>query len=374
MSQVGSPIMAPSRRDLALPAGLMVVAFLLFLGGNLAGNGIVGQAGVVEPALPGWEHGSLLRVLAVWVASWFPLVDAATALLLVYVFMAGLAALLTYRFLLVSGWPAIQAALALGLIASHGMLIYATTTSSAEFLILLAVAALVPAQRRLEAVGDVQSVINYSLTLTLLLMAGPPVTVLLPLLMLFVPFHEAEARQKPQVFAAMLLVAAVPTLIIIAGVWAMAARAGIGTDVLLQPFVEAFVPVRRPVAAMIVLSVVTAPVALILVAHGALPDRRRKPLTTLVAIALPLYLAIGNSFFDWQLAPWTPAAAMMATALGWLCATRIRPWMRWLTLAMLLISAAASWMLSGLWADPAWLGGLMPVQLYGLHLTLPGLG
>jgi hypothetical protein len=284
-------------------------------------------------------------VLVVWVASWFPFVDAATALLLVYVLMAGIAALLTYRFLQVSGWPAVQAMLALVLVAAHGLLIYANTTASAEVLILLAVAALIPAQRRLEAVGDVQSVINYSLTLTLLLVAGPSLAALVPLLVLVVPFHEAEARRKPQVFAAMLLVASVPSLIIVAGVWAMAARAGIGPDLLAQPFLADFAPSRHPVATMIILSAVTAPMALVMVIHGAIPDRRRKPLTTLVALALPLYLATG---------------------LGWLCATRIRPWMRWLTLAMLLVSTLASWLLARVWADPAWLGGLMPVQLYGL--------
>lgn len=370
MSELGSTLVVPARRDLALPAGLLVAAFLLFLGGNLAGNGVIGHLDPAATVLPGWEHGSLLRVLAVWVASWFGFVDAGTALLLVYVLMACIGALLTYRFLLVSGWPALQATLALALIAANAFLIYATTTTSAEFLLLLAVAALIPAQRRLEAVGDVQAVINYSLTLTLMLVAGPPLMVLVPLLVLAVPLREAEARRKPQVFAAMLLVAVVPTLIIIAGVWAMAARAGLSADLLLQPFAEDFVPIRRPVAAMILLSAISAPVAAILVIHGAIPDRRRKPLTTFVALTLPLYLAIGNSVFDWQLAPWAPAAAMMATAMGWLCSTRVRPWMRWLTLAMLLVSALASWLVAGLWADPAWLEGLMPIQLYGL--TSPG--
>lgn len=374
MSEASLPVLVSRRRDWAVPAGLLVAVFLLFVAGNLAGNGAlahVGSTGVL--ALPGWEQGSLLRVLVVWVAGWFAIVDAGAGLLLFHVSMAGVAALLTYRFLLVSGWPAAQAALALALLASHGVLIYATTTAGAEFLILLSLAALIPAQRRLEAVGDVQSVINYSLTLTLLLMAGPPLAALIPLLVLAVPIHEAEARQKPQVFAAMLLVASIPTLIIITGVWAMAARAGIGMDVLAQPFVEQFSLARRPAMLMMVLLVATAPVALVLVIHGAVPDRRRKPVTTLVALALPLYLAIGNSAFDWQLAPWMPAGAMMATALGWLCATRVRPWMRWLTLALLLVSSVVSWMLARVWADPIWLDGLLPIQLYGFHIAIPGL-
>lgn len=375
MSQSDLSALASRRHDWALPIALLIAAFLLFVEGNLAGNGVLGQDGPAGTvALPGWDDGSLLRVLVVWVASWFTVLGADTALLLVYVLVAGLAALLTYRFLLVSGWSSVQGALALALIASHGMLIFATSTTSAEFLVLLSAGALIPAQRRLEAVGDVRSVINYSLTLTLLLLAGPPLAALIPLLVLAVPFHEAEARQKPQVFAAMLLVAIIPTLIIITGVWAMAGRAGIGTDVLVRPFVEQFSLARRPATLMLVLAIVTAPVALALVIHGVVPDRRRKPVTTLAALALPLYLAIGNSTLDWQLAHWLPAAAMMVTAVAWLCTTRVRPWMRWLVLALLLVSSAASWMLSPVWADPLWLDGLLPVQLYGLQIPHPGLG
>ena len=92
-----------------------------------------------------------------------------------------------------------------------------------------------------------------------------------------------------------------------------------------------------------------------------------------MAFALPVYLAVGNSVFDWQLAPWTPAAAMMATVVGWLCSTRIRPWTRWLALGLLAFSSVASWLLAPIWADPAWLDGLLPIQLYGLDITVPGL-
>jgi hypothetical protein len=375
MSMPGLPTLARPRRDWAVPAAMLVAIFFLLIGGNLAGNGALNPISHTSAvSLPGWEDGSLLRVLVLWVASWLVFIDANTALMLVYVLMASVGAFLAYRFLRVSDWPAVQAFVALALVASHGMLIYATTTASAEFLILLATAALIPAQRRLEAVGDVQSIINYGLTLPLLLMAGPPLAALIPLLVLAVPFREAEARRKPQVFAAMLLVAFVPTLIIITGVLAMAGRAGIGIDMLVQPFAERFVPVRRPVALMMALLAATAPVALVLIVHGVIPDRRRKPLTTLIALALPLYLAIGNSLFDWRLAPWTPAAAMMMTGLGWLCTTRVRPWMRWLILAMLAASSLASWLLARLWADPAWLDGLLPIRLYGLNISIPGLG
>lgn len=378
MSQSGQSMIARSRADWAVPAGLLVAAFLLLLGGNLAGNGAFAQAVATGPAvLHGWEQGSLLRVLVVWVASGLGLFDADTALLLLHVLMASLCAILFYRFLRVSDWPSMQALVAVALVASNGVLLNGVTTASPDFPILLAVAALIPAQRRLESVGDVQSIINYGLTLPLLLLAGPPLAALIAVLVLAVPFSEAEAREKPQVFAAMWLVAVVPTLIVITGVWAMAGRAGIGMDVLAQPFADRFALVSgsvSPLLPALFMLVAMAPVALVLVAHAIVPDPRRKLLTTLIALALPLYLAVGNSVFAWQLAPWTPAAAMMATTVGWLGTTRVRPWMRWMVLAMLLASSLGSWLLAPMWAEPAWLGGLWPIRLFGLPIETPGLG
>ena len=371
MSPVALPIASGARRrDWAVPVGVLVAIVLLVVGGNLAGNGVFPQAYQVGTlALPGWEQGSLLRVLVLWVASWPSFaIDGDTALLFVYILLASICVVVTYRALRVSDWPVTQALLAVALVASHGVLLYAVTTSSREFLMVIAAGALIPAVRRLEAVGDVQAIINYGLTLTLLLIAGPELAVLIPLLVLAVPFREAEARQKPQVFAAMLLVAVVPALIVVAGVWAMAARAGIDIGMLAAPFGQAFTPTRSPLLPGLILLAVAAPVAATLLLHVAIPDRRRKIFTSLFAIALPLYIAVGNSMFDWKLAAWTPAAIMMATVMGWLGTTRVRPWMRWVVLGLLLLSSLGSWLLARSWADPAWLGGLLPIQLYGFDI------
>lgn len=369
------PLVTRPRADWAVPAGLLVATFLLVIGGNLAGNGVLTHPAIGAAAIPGWEQGSLLRVLAVWMASWFGfLVDADTGLVLVYVVFASIGAIALYRALRGSDWPAFQALLALCLIAGQGMLVYSVTTASPEFLMMLAAGVLIPARRRLEAVGDVQSVINYGLTLPLLLMAGPPLAALIPLLVFAVPLREPEARRKPQVFGAMLLVAIVPVLIIIAGVWAMAARAGLGIDIFVAPFAAAFAPASHPPTRAMLLLATTAPVALILIAHLVVPDRRRKLLATLLALLLPIYVLVGNSVLDWKLAPWTSAAVMLACAMGWLSSTRLRPWMRWLALGLLLASLLAGWLLARLWAEPAWLDGLMPVRLFGFNLDMPGPG
>lgn len=367
MSRVNMP---PSRSIFVVPAGMLVACLLLLIGGNLAGNG--GFAPVVltdAVAVPGWEQGSLLRVLSVWVAGWFTFaLDPDTALVLVYVGMASLAAAVAYGALRGSDWPALPALLLLALMATHGIVLSSVTLATHELLLLLAAGTLIPAARRLEAVGDVQSIINYGLTLILLLLAGPPLAALIPLLVLAVPFREAEARQKPSVFGAMLLVAVVPTLIIMVGVIAMAAQAGLSLTVLVQPFVDAFVRANSPVALPVVLMLVAAPIGLIVIMHSVLPDRRRKVATSLLTVLLPAYLLVGNSVFAWGLAPWLPAAALLATTLGWLCATRLRHWQQWLALALLAFGNLGSWAVTSIWADPDWLAALLPLRLFGYTL------
>ena len=370
-----TPVVLPTplrsqHRDWAAPVGVVVALVLLLVGGNLAGNGVPpmvvsGEAGM----LPGWEHGSMLRVLAVWVDSWFGFaVSADSGLVLLYVLLAGVGSTVAYRALRVSDWPAGQALLAVALFAANGLLVYAVTTASPEFLLVLVLAALIPARRQLEAVGDVQSIINYSLTLTLLLMAGPPLALILPLLVLAVPLREAEARKKPGVFGAMLLVAVVPTLIIMAGVGVMAARAGVSLDTLIGPLASAVSPSSQPIFMPLLLMTTLAPVGVVMISHLLMADRRRKLLTTLLALLLPVYLLVGNTQLDWRLAAWFPAAAMLATAMGWLGATRIRPSMRLLALVLLAVGGMASWFVAPLWADAAWLDGLMPIRFFQLTL------
>ena len=369
MSDTAPAMIGPLRKartaDGAAFVGLVVAMFLLFWGGNLAGNGVLPLADVSAAALPGWESGSLMRVLAAWAASWAaPVLGQGTALMLAYALAAGLAGVVAYRFLRVSDWPALQALLAIGLVASNGLVLYAVTTASNDLALFVGVAALVPAMRRLESVGDVQSVINYGLTLPLLLMAGPPLAALIVPLALAVPLREPEARRRPQVFAAMVLVGFIPTLIIVAGVTAMAVRAGLGFDVLTAPFGAAFAPVWRPMLPSLLLMPAVASVGLLPILHSLIPDRRRQVISSMGVVLLPVYLAIGRAFFDWQISAWAPAGAMIVAVLAWLCASRIRAWMRWLALALLLLSALASWALAGAWADPAWLDGLWPAQFY----------
>jgi hypothetical protein len=351
------------RTKLALPAGLLVAIFLLIISGNLAGNGVLGFT-LNQSVFLNW-NGSVLQLLTGWMASGLsPMLDLQTGLVLIYVMLATLAAAMSYRLLRGNDWPAWQALLVLGLIAGQGMMLLSITAATPEFLLVLALGILIPTCRRLEAIGDVQAIINYALTLPLLLLAGPALALLLPLLILMVPLREEEARQKPSVFAAMIIVAAIPVLIIMAGLAAMAARAGVDLQTMAAPFLEVFGSSSEPLIPSLLLLVLTAPVTLGLTLHLFVPDRRRKVLTTLFALLAPVYLAIGNTLFGWGFSAWLPAAAMLATSLGWLSATRVRSWLRLVVLALLGTGLVSSWALAWSWAAPAWQDGLLPIRLF----------
>jgi hypothetical protein len=360
------PAPLAGRSDWVPLAGAVTAMVMLVLGGNLAGNGILGAQSIGAGVVPGWEYGSLLRVLLVWMAGWIaPGVDHGTALVLLHAFIAALGGASFVRLLRVSNWPTWQALLALVLVTAHPVVIQAVTLTSPEFLLAIAAYMLIPARRRLEAIGDVQAVVGYGLVLIALLLSGPALAALIPLLILAVPVSDREGRGNPGIFSALLLVAITPVLIVVLGVWSMWARAGLGMDLLAAPFVAAFRPSAGDPTNALLLMLVAAPVALAVLLHVVIPDRRRQVFTSLLVVVLPLYLALGNAWLGFGLAPWGPGLVLLAATMGWLGATRIRPWMRYLVLALLLMGTAASWWLGPFWSDPGWLDALMPIQLFG---------
>jgi hypothetical protein len=351
-------------RGSAPQVGLLVALVMLLVAGNLAGSGVVdlARAGV---ALPGSEQGNLLRVLALWVARWpAGVLDPATALVIVYIVVTAIVSGLLYEALCRSNWPPLMAAALLGLVVAHGLVLFAVTSTVPEFLLVLALGAIIPSRRQLEAVGDVRSIINYGLTLPLLLLAGPPLAVLLPPLVFAVPLRDSQARRQFKMFVALLLVAVVPALIVLAGAAAIALRGGVGLEFLVTPFVSAFQLHAGESAGTSLAMSVTALVGLVVVLHIFIRDRRRQVRSSVLALLLPAYLVAGNSIFSWHLSAWTPALALLATTLGWLADTRIRPWMRWLTLGLMATSTGASWLIASQWATPQWIASLLRFHLF----------
>jgi hypothetical protein len=82
---------------------------------------------------------------------------------------------------------------------------------------MLACAAVVPAIRRLESVGDVQAEMSFGLVLPLLFLAGPTMTLLVPVLALFGAASDPSVRTEPRALAAMIIVSIKPSVLILVG-------------------------------------------------------------------------------------------------------------------------------------------------------------
>lgn len=366
MSSIPGRVERQSQHGLALPLGLVAACFMLFAGGNLAGNGVVDPVPHWS-ALPGWEQGSLIRLMLVTLARWTePVLDSRASLALLHAGLLALALAALHHALCRSNWPPVPAAGLVLLLALNGPLVLAATWSLPELPLVLALGTVILAHRQLEARGSVQSVINYALTLPLLLAAGPSVALLLPLLFLAVPLREREARRSGPVFVSLLLVALVPSLIVLAGVTAAALRAGLPADFLLAPMLTVWPPHLPNLGEAPLLLLSGSLVALVIPVHLAVPDRRRQVLTSLLALLLPGWLLLGNLAFDFFLSPVTPALGLLATTAGWLAGTRLTSAMRWLTLALMALGTAASWLSIAAWSTPDWRAGLLPVHLFGL--------
>jgi hypothetical protein len=137
---------------------------------------------------------------------------------------------------------------------------------------------------------------------------------------------------------------------------------------MVEPFVAAFSPINQPSLQPLLLMLISAPAMLSLVIHLFVPDRRRKVLTTMLALLAPVYLGLGNTVFSWGFSQWLPATAMLGTLLGWLSATRVRPGLRATTLILMLAGVIASWLLAGSWAEPGWLKSLLPLRLFWFQM------
>src|SRR5262249_33869102 len=141
--------------------------------------------------------------------------------------------------------------------------------------LMLACAAVVPGIRRLESVGDAQAEMSFGLVLPFLFLAGPATAVLIPALSLFGAQSDPIARRDARAFAAMFLVAIMPTLLVIAGMFAMLGG-GDAWQLFRAIYVQAFRPrllgwsEARLVLGLAGLTIV--PAALVILAYCFTPD------------------------------------------------------------------------------------------------------
>lgn len=301
------------------------------------------------------------------------------ALSLTAAVVTGLAFGVLYDRLRANGWFRIGAFIALVALLLHAGGLYTITASSRAIPLYIAFAALIPAIRSLEDVGDVQSAIGLGLLLPLLLLASPAAALLIIPLALAAALADPDGRRDPRAFVAMLLVALLPSVIVAIGIVGFIMQAGMDIGAVLVPYIGAYSSIRldpQALSAGLEGLVVFAPVLLVPLLYcfwPALPERRHV-FSALAVVVLPLYLVFARAALTTTMTPIVPPLALIIAFISWLSVVRLPLQLRVLALALLALSAAASWTYVGLWDDPMWKAALfnqVPEQVASLSLK-PG--
>lgn len=312
-----------------------------------------------------WKRGGWLSQIVLSVVGYVPGHELRQSVLsLVGAAAAGAILGVLYGRLRATGWYSIGALLVIAALGTHALALYAVTGGSRAIPLLVAFAALIPAIRALESVGDVQSAISLGLMLPLLLLASPTTTPLILPLAVASALADRDGRRDIRAFVAMVLVAVLPSIIVAVGVIGFTAQAGFDVTKLVLPYVADFRAIalgdwRSMFGALAYFAPVLAvPLLYCVVPNAGEPPRRW---SAVAVVALPLYLAIGGVIFPWNMPFWGPPIALLATFGSWLAIAHLKLWMRVLALATLFIAVGLSWLANPFWQDAEWLKAIHSV-------------
>lgn len=242
------------------------------------------------------------------------------------------------------GWSRLMAGGMLVALGVHPFLVYAPMVQLFSLLVLVPCVPLITAVGRLATVGDVKTEINMGLVLPLLLLSAPETAPLvLPLAVISTLFNP-DARVDLRAFVAMFFVTLVPTLIVIAGIWAFAAHHNVPAQALIVPYASIFSN-PSPIGVGQVWKALAAllPMAAVAILYGALSPGLRKLPAALMAALLPSYLVIGTSLFHWQIPLWISLTAMLVCFTAWAADAGLRPGMRVVALSTMAGMTGLSW-------------------------------
>jgi hypothetical protein len=379
-----APVPAQQRRPFWRPAtilwSLAAVIVLLVVALHVIDGGYVRRDVEQLQAGEAWRTGGWLSQVVLRVVSLLPGTQLQQwALSLTAVIVSGFAFGALYDRLRANGWFRIGAFIALVALMLHAGGLYTVTASSRAIPLYIAFAALIPAIRSLEDVGDVQSAIGLGLLLPLLLLASPIAALLIIPLAIATALADRDARTDARAFVAMLLVAILPTLIVAIGIVGFIIQAGMDVASALLPYVGTYANPHfdaEVLASGLEALAVFAPVLLVPLLYCFWPDlpERRHVYSALAVIILPLYLVFARSILTTTMTSIVPPIALLVAFLSWLAVVRLPFQMRVLSLLLLLLATAASWSYTDLWNDEAWKAALFNFVPQGIgNLTLrPG--
>lgn len=379
-----APVPAQQRRPFWRPAtilwSLAAVIVLLVVALHVIDGGYVRRDVEQLQAGEAWRTGGWLSQVVLRVVSLLPGTQLQQwALSLTAVIVSGFAFGALYDRLRANGWFRIGAFIALVALMLHAGGLYTVTASSRAIPLYIAFAALIPAIRSLEDVGDVQSAIGLGLLLPLLLLASPIAALLIIPLAIATALADRDARTDARAFVAMLLVAILPTLIVAIGIVGFIIQAGMDVASALLPYVGTYANPHfdaEVLASGLEALAVFAPVLLVPLLYCFWPDlpERRHVYSALAVIILPLYLVFARSILTTTMTSIVPPIALLVAFLSWLAVVRLPFQIRVLSLLLLLFATAASWSYTDLWNDEAWKAALFNFVPPGIgNLTLrPG--
>jgi len=353
----------PSSRPFFRPAtvitALVWAAFLLLAARYVVDAGYVRKDVLTLEAGDAWRTGGWLSQVVLRAVSLIPdRLLRQTMLSLIAAIAAGMIFGALYGRLRANGWLAVGALFVLVAVGLHAGTLYAITAQSRAIPLYIAIAALIPSIRSMEEVGDVQSAIGLGLVLPLLLLASPITTPLIVPVAVGIALANPDARRDFRAFAAMLLVALLPTIIVAIGILGFLAQAGFDLADALLPYATAYhaIQLSDPTPTLLTLGAF-APVGLVPLIYCFYPGlpERRHVLSALAILGFPLYLVLVRSTIAPAMTPIVPPLALIAGFVSWLAVVRLPLALRVFALAMLAISAIASWLLPTLWSDPDWL-------------------
>lgn len=364
-------IIAPpksTRRPFLRPATIIwssfAVILLLLISFQVIDGGYIRRDVEQLQAGEAWKTGGWLSQVVLRVVSLLPGTSLQQlALSLTAAVVSGLAFGVLYDRLRANGWFRWGSFLLLVALLAHAGILYTLTASSRAIPLFIAFAALVPAIRSLEDVGDVQSAIGLGLLLPLLLLASPIATLLIIPLSIGAALADPDGRRDPRAFIAMLLVAVLPTIIVAIGIVGFIAQARMDPMAALYPYLHTYSDLHFDLNALWVglqALAVFSPVLLVPIAYCFWPNlpERRHMFSALAIVALPLYLVVARSIVTTTMTPIVPPLALLAAFISWLSVVRLPFPLRLAALVLIGLSAIASWVFIGIWDDPVWKAAL----------------
>ncbi len=334
----------------------------LWIAQHVIDNGFLRRDIAALQAGEAWRTGGWLSHVVLRIVSLIPSTPLQQAVLsLTAAAAAGLLFGVLYHRLRANGWFVIGSVLTLIGLGLHADVLYAITAASRGLPLYFAFAALIPAIRGIEDVGDVQSAIGLGLLMPLLLLASPITTLLIVPFAIGAALAEPDGRRDPRAFFAMLLVAVLPSLIVAVGIIGFTVQARLDLADVLLPYAATYGNIRLGDIGTSLLSLAAfTPVMVVPLVYCFWPDlqEKRHVFSAVAVIALPVYLAVARVVLATEMQPFVPAVAMLAAFASWLAVVRLPFPLRLFALIMLGVSVILSWTFTGLWDDPLWKAAL----------------